>query len=297
MQAIITDNPVGPRRSILNAWNADVVTSYSVKSSLLILPQLYPQLIIFKNSLQGNWISRIVVVHNKPVNIETLSISPVFGFTLDPSIANQMLNIPKFQVSESRGFLPICLFDDCLDSLIQAKTVDSQIQILENWLRQWNFVVDTEHPKFLACLKVLTSSEFPIVLQEICKDLNITVRSLERWFKLFYNCTPFQFIKLLRLERILKRISDDKSCSLSDLAFDMGFADPSHFSRDFKKLTGYRPSDFKIRIDNKELMATQSVNIWTQICWSHCMVDSHLSSMVNQIHSICGGIDLDKEVI
>ncbi|MCB9351382.1 MAG: helix-turn-helix transcriptional regulator [Lewinellaceae bacterium] len=55
--------------------------------------------------------------------------------------------------------------------------------------------------------------------------------------------TPSQFIRSYRLQKGLELLQKGE-LNISEIAYDVGFTDPSYFSRVFQKEFGKSPSDF-----------------------------------------------------
>lgn len=57
--------------------------------------------------------------------------------------------------------------------------------------------------------------------------------------------TPKQFTKIIQFQCSLNQLTDDDYLNLTDLAYEYGFADQSHFIRTFKHYTGKTPREFQ----------------------------------------------------
>jgi len=66
---------------------------------------------------------------------------------------------------------------------------------------------------------------------------------LARQFRLFYGTSPYRYLLLRRLDDAREQIVGGRS--LSDVAFDAGFADQAHFSRKFKAAFGLTPTRYR----------------------------------------------------
>ena len=71
-----------------------------------------------------------------------------------------------------------------------------------------------------------------------------TPKTLERKFSQYLGKSTKQVIKLLRFKEVLTDLSSVKDLSLTELAFNNGYFDLSHYIRDFKSYTGYTPKEF-----------------------------------------------------
>jgi AraC-like DNA-binding protein len=73
---------------------------------------------------------------------------------------------------------------------------------------------------------------------------NMSLRAFERQFSAAFHLTPQKFLRKLRL-RIASRALIDTDKSLSEIALKCGFADQSHFSREFRRQFGRTPRDYR----------------------------------------------------
>jgi AraC family transcriptional regulator len=81
-------------------------------------------------------------------------------------------------------------------------------------------------------------------LHEIAATINIHPVTISKNFTRYFGCTLGEFIRKYRIEKALTLIrTTDRS--LTDIALTCGFADQSHFTRNFKKLTGSLPLHYR----------------------------------------------------
>lgn len=57
--------------------------------------------------------------------------------------------------------------------------------------------------------------------------------------------TPNNYILNVRIKYAMKLIEQEPDINISSVAYKCGFSDPKYFSRCFKKITGYNPSEYK----------------------------------------------------
>lgn len=80
-----------------------------------------------------------------------------------------------------------------------------------------------------------------IRITELSDRLNISQSPLEKRFRNIVGASPKKFASIVRFKNLLLR---DHSSSLTDLGYDAGFYDQSHFIKEFKKFTGDTPQDY-----------------------------------------------------
>jgi AraC-like DNA-binding protein len=78
-------------------------------------------------------------------------------------------------------------------------------------------------------------------IDKICLTQGVSARSLNRLFS-SEGTTPMRWLWQMRLDAAYRLIGQDRSASITDIAFDTGFTDVSHFSRAFKKAFGQTAS-------------------------------------------------------
>jgi AraC-like DNA-binding protein len=89
----------------------------------------------------------------------------------------------------------------------------------------------------------------PITNQELAKVSGMSLRAFERQFLASFHLTPQKYLRKLRL-RIATRALIYTNDSLSELALNCGFADQSHFAREFRRQFGRTPREYRRHYKN-----------------------------------------------
>ena len=85
----------------------------------------------------------------------------------------------------------------------------------------------------------LSDEEFGI--QELCETLGMSRSQLYRKFSALTDTSVNQFIQNLRLNKA-RQLLRSSNLNVSEVAYDTGFKNPSHFSRVYSKRFGVAPS-------------------------------------------------------
>jgi LacI family transcriptional regulator len=84
----------------------------------------------------------------------------------------------------------------------------------------------------------------PISIGRMCDELRVARRSLERTFKEFYRCTPWEMLCRMRVARV-KQLLAQTNHPIARIAELCGFNDAERMAVVFKRFTGEAPSRFR----------------------------------------------------
>jgi len=82
--------------------------------------------------------------------------------------------------------------------------------------------------------------------QQLASELGLSYSRFQHLFKQRIGLPPGHYIKLARLQEA-KRLLDKTAIPIKHVMFLVGLEDASHFSRDFKALTGFSPMNYRKR--------------------------------------------------
>lgn len=123
-----------------------------------------------------------------------------------------------------------------LDALISARNAKEQCRILESHLADRLIrrpAEDTLLEQWMAGMQTGTR------IQDIQSDLGLSQRKLHALFDRRIGIRPKRFARIARLSASMAGFED--ASSLADLAYDHGYADQSHLTREFRLLAGTTP--------------------------------------------------------
>jgi AraC-like DNA-binding protein len=90
----------------------------------------------------------------------------------------------------------------------------------------------------------LSANSLHARLEEVRASLKITERTFERKFEQYVGVSPKLFLRICRFRESLQQINQKSFTKLSDVAYENGYADQSHFIRTFKEFTGLSPLEY-----------------------------------------------------
>ncbi len=87
--------------------------------------------------------------------------------------------------------------------------------------------------------------DHPLRVEDIARDLGMSVSSFQHHFKAVTAMSPLQFQKQVRLQEA-RRLMLSEDLDAATAGYRVGFNDPAHFNREYKKIFGLPPlSDVK----------------------------------------------------
>ncbi|SDR74611.1 helix-turn-helix domain-containing protein [Gramella sp. MAR_2010_147] len=96
----------------------------------------------------------------------------------------------------------------------------------------------------LKAANILRHSQIPNI-KELSGKVYISQRQLERRFKEVIGISPKKYLKIIRINRVMKLMEENVPMDLTSMAYHCGYYDQSHFIKDFRQITHLNPSIFR----------------------------------------------------
>jgi len=125
------------------------------------------------------------------------------------------------------------------ERMLTACDNESRVEILADFLEKRLCDVRTQEPIVFASIAHIINSRGLVNVRELAKEHFLSHRQFERKFKEFAGFSPKTYTRIIRFQAALKEYGSNKS--LTDIAYDCGYYDQSHFINDFREFTGYSP--------------------------------------------------------
>lgn len=139
-----------------------------------------------------------------------------------------------------------------IDSDTTTLSVQSLIlQVLSEMSNDVNIEIE-KNPIWVSKLKEILfyESSGKLTLEYLSGILNIHPVHLSRDFSKYFNCNLGEYLRKLKIEKSYTLLLNSQH-SLTDIAYQCGFSDQSHFNRCFKSVSGTNPGNFRKIIANK----------------------------------------------
>lgn len=131
------------------------------------------------------------------------------------------------------------------ESMMNCKNLDDCCDHLQNHLIDISGQAIVADDRICKALNFINGNKGIISVQNVCDEVNMSVRNFNRNFKEICGVSPQIFLKILRLHRIIGSMSGSENGNkMFDIAYLSGFFDQAHFNRSFKKLVTLSPRQF-----------------------------------------------------
>lgn len=143
--------------------------------------------------------------------------------------------------------LPFTGVKDLAEQLSENIPIENQVQLLTHFL---SGLIDKHNALVEKDLQYvtthLTKAHGNVPLKTFQTDLKVSERTFERKFLQHVGVSPRLFARICRFQSALTQLRANNYLKLTDIAYESGFADQSHFIRTFKEFTGLTPREYLV---------------------------------------------------
>lgn len=169
------------------------------------------------------------------------------GIYFEPTALCQLLRISLDKITDTN--LTVSELEDkefytIAEKIMHTKNMSQCITLLDNFFIKKVSKAGLHLIDMDLATAYIRSQNGDISISYIADKLNISIRTLERRFIRYIGLTPKQYAKVIRINCVMRMLNSDKICRLTDLAYQFGYYDQTHFIKEFKSFTGIKPTGF-----------------------------------------------------
>jgi len=188
----------------------------------------------------------IMGLYTKPYEIRFKNYVKVFAIRFKPEGIYNIFGVPASLLMDRYEDMSLVVgngFIDFSHRLKEEISVLSMIQRTENYLLKnlLNNKIDMNYVNLAANLIRNTKG---VKIKDLSSRLCISKRQLEREFKEKVGISPKHYLRIIRINEVLRLLNEDQVIDLTSVAYQCGYFDQSHFINDFKRITGQKPTIF-----------------------------------------------------
>ncbi len=217
---------------------------YPLGSSTLLFHYGLPSKFKKKNS--SEYIEPKLLICGQQTTYYDLSLSGKTGMifiVFKPHGLKQFFNIPMNELRNENLAMQELIKDEACkleDKLLYADNNKQRIELLETFLLQ-KLLLNKDFERVEYALNIIENSNGQIKTHHLAHEACLGIKQFERVFSKHVGLNPKKYISIVRFLNVIQSKKIYKEINLSQLAFDNGYYDQSHFNHDFKNLTGVTP--------------------------------------------------------
>lgn len=170
----------------------------------------------------------------------------IFGAYLYPFAIPHLFSIPTSELSDQMPDLASLFSADgkeLEEKIMLAASNRQRVSILSSYLEKKLLKSNFRHPAFFSVISNIIHSKGLMPVDELAKRSFLSTRQFERNFKNFSGFSPKLYSRIIRFQSATQQYG---TCfkTLTDIAYDCGYYDQSHFIHDFKQFSGYHPKQY-----------------------------------------------------
>ncbi|MBL4637737.1 MAG: AraC family transcriptional regulator [Proteobacteria bacterium] len=139
---------------------------------------------------------------------------------------------------------PLNGYDDLYHKLADVMSYSDKVLLIEDWLSQVIAPEQSALDIVNASLNLLNQHQGAVAISAIAETLDINPRRLERLFNDQVGLTAKEYARNIRIKQARVYLKQQPNLSLANVAYDLGFFDQSHFSKQFKQVVGISPKAY-----------------------------------------------------
>ncbi|UVI28222.1 AraC family transcriptional regulator [Paenibacillus spongiae] len=189
--------------------------------------------VAFKGPLAQPLLGRIGITPSEPV-VCVRNLRTVTRLYRDLERAFQGSDYPELSDLEASGLLRLLLKEFGSDN-----TEKLAFDTLET-------VPDIERQIQQAIRLLSLQYAQPVSIEDLSRTLGYHRMHLSRMFKQATGLSPMKFLLKIRMERAVDLLTGSSHLSIDHIASSIGYADPSYFSKQFRKCFGVSPTEYRL---------------------------------------------------
>ena len=173
--------------------------------------------------------------------------SVMFGIRLKPESLMRLFRFPAAElvniVADAEAILGGWLAQ-MGDEMCGVTDSTRLVDIAERYLIVKLLVAEDNQNRFVSACRLLRQHPADFTIDRLSAELSVSKRQMERIFRDQLGITPKTYQRIVRFAHAYNHVVQNNRTVWTDISYDNGYADQSHFIRDFKVFTGSVPTEF-----------------------------------------------------
>ena len=239
-------NPVHSMDRFLPDGNAEFIIELTDNTKYIYDNETLTELQTFRHA----WVSG---VRTQPITIPSGRDSRMLIVAFKKGRARPFYDFPMSELADLVVDADLVFgkrIRDLREQLLNTPSIKEMFLLIEKFLLQRSG--DSLHANTPSkCIEYAVSNiaNQPNILdlQKLTRQIGYSQKHFIDLFKKQVGVSPKQYLKIMRFQRAIQEIENNKSIQWSNIAAESGFYDQAHFIGDFKIFSGFTPGEYMKR--------------------------------------------------
>lgn len=168
----------------------------------------------------------------------------IFGVYLYPFALPELFDIPALALTNEMvdtGTILGAAGKELEEKMMLAPDNQTRVAIISQYLESKLAQRKTRNNGISETIRQIIHTDGRSNVQRLADDSFLSIRQFQRNFKEHAGFSPKLFTRIIRFQTALRKYPEKEFLSLTDIAYDCGYYDQSHFIHDFKEFSGHHP--------------------------------------------------------
>lgn len=196
------------------------------------------------NKIENTFLTSLHGQTNKIIRFTATNSCGIFGVMLQPYAIPILFGIAASEIKNELVDLVLLLGQkgkDISEQIILASDNNERIILANNFLV--NVITEIKVTEIIHAANRISFAKGNVNIKSIAQQACLSQRQFERKFKEQIGFTPKSFARLVRFKSLVEDYHK-KVFALTEIAYDFGYYDQSHFIHEFKQFSGYNPKAY-----------------------------------------------------
>ena len=180
----------------------------------------------------------------------TLTIREDFtliAYFFKPYTINSLFGVSAQELTDNPvdlNLLPASIRTNLQEQLLNAASTSEMITLLDNYIFSLTTKIKTDVQIIKYAVEKIAGAPSKKNLVEVQQELYMTSRTFQRMFEKNIGIIPTQYRRISQFDAAFQQLRKLQFKNLTDISFNNGYADQSHFIRAFKEFTSITPKEY-----------------------------------------------------
>jgi AraC-like DNA-binding protein len=168
----------------------------------------------------------------------------IFGVVLQPYALALLFRTSAIELKNELVDLESLLGQegkDISDQILLANGNAQRLLLMNLFLSRQ--IEEVKHASIIRSVQSICIQHGNVNIQHLSNQISLSQRQFERNFKDLVGFSPKTFSRLVRFKAIVDNYRAENK-TMTEMAYDFGYYDQSHFIQDFKQFSGYSPKPY-----------------------------------------------------